>query len=157
MNTLNQSLERTIATADGRYLSTQELYPLEQYVQTYTARLHAYQQLRDHSEKFVVYALRKLAQAYPDLIKQHGPRCKYDMSEVLRYIALSVLRDDEIFFKEQMMTWLDTILLAHRRTAQCVVGYRHLQEAIATTLPVQDANLIRPYLDCVIQSLQAHV
>ena len=156
MHTLNHDLERHVLEADGRYLNAQELYPLEQYVQSYLTRLHAYQELRDHSEKLIMQSLRKMAQAHPELIQQHGQRCKYDMSEVLRYIALSVLRDDEVFFKEQMVVWLDTILLAYKRNANCVTAYRCLQDAIAATMTAADVNLIRPYLDVVIQTLQTH-
>lgn len=156
MHTLNHNLDRTIAEADGRYLDPQELYPLEQYIQSYAIRLHTYQQLRDNSEKLIIYALRKMAQTYPELIQQYGQRCKYDMAEVLRYIALSILRDDETFFKEQMMSWLDTILVAYKRTTHCSTAYRHLQEAITASLPAQEANLIRPYMEIVTQSLQSH-
>ncbi len=156
MHTLNQTLENNILEADGRYLDGQELQPLEQYVRSYAARLEAYQQLRDHSEKLVLMALRKLATMYPELVQQHGGRCKYDMTEVLRYIAISILRDDEVFFKDQMMVWLDTILLAHKRQSQCGQAYRNLQEAIAAHLPTATTSLIRPYLEIIIQSLQAH-
>ncbi|MDX2228759.1 MAG: phycobilisome protein [Leptolyngbyaceae cyanobacterium bins.349] len=156
MHTLNYTLDQNILDADGRYLDSQELQPLEQYVQSYATRLDTYQQLRDHSEKLVLMALRKLATTYPELVQQHGGRCKYDMSEVLRYIAIAILRDDETFFKDQMMVWLDTILLAHRRQAQCGQAYRNLQEAIATSLTPAAMNLIRPYLDVITQSLQSH-
>jgi len=156
MYTLNHDFEKNVLQADGRYLEAHELFPMEKYVQSYAARLHTYQQIQENSEKLTLQALRKLAQTYPELIQQHGQRCKYDMTEVLRYIALSVLRDDEIFFKEQMMVWLDTILLAYKRNAFCVVAYRNLQEAIALTLPGAAANLIRPYLEIVIQTLQSH-
>jgi len=155
MHTLNHTLERNILKADGRYLNPEELQCLEHYIQSYANRLQTYQLLRDNSEKLIVHALRRLAQIHPDLIQHHGPRCKYDMTEVVRYIALSILRDDEVFFKEQMMAWLDTILLAYKRTTHCATAYRYLQEAIAA-LPAQSATLIRPYLEIVIQALQSH-
>lgn len=154
MQTLNHTLDKNIVEADGRYLNTQELESLERYYESYRTRLDAYQILRDRGDRLVIAALQKLAQTYPELIQQHGPRCKYDMSEVLRYIAVSVLRDDELFFKEQMMVWLDTILLAHRRNAHCGLAYRYLQEAIAVALPAPVSNLVRPYLEGVVQSLQ---
>lgn len=156
MHTLNRTLEKSFLEAEGRYLNSQEMYPLEQYVQSYATRLQAYQHLRDHAEKLVLHALRKMAQSNPELIQQHGPRCKYDMTEVTRYIALSVLKDDQTFFMEQMMSWLDTVLLAHKRTSDCVTAYRYLQEAIAADLPAQSVSLIRPYLEAVTQSLQSH-
>lgn len=156
MRTLNYTLDKNIVEADGRYLDVQELQPLEHYVQSYTSRLETYQLLREHSEKLVLMALRKLATTYPELIQQHGGRCKYDMTEVLRYVAIAILRDDETFFKDQMMVWLDTILLAHKRQTQCVQAYRNLQDEIAAHLPAATAGLIRPYLDLIGQSLQSH-
>jgi hypothetical protein len=156
MHTLNHELEQVVLNADGRYLNSQELQPLEDYAQNYVTRLHTYQQLRETGEQIVLQTLRKLAQTYPELIQQYGSRCKYDMDEVLRYIALSVLRDDETFFKEQMVVWLDTILLAYKRNTHCGTAYRYLQDAIATTLPAADTTLVRPYLDNIIQMLQSH-
>ena len=126
MQILNHTLDKNIVEADGRYLNTQELESLERYYESYKARLDAYQILRDRGDRLVIAALQKLSQTYPELIQQHGARCKYDMSEVLRYIAVSVLRDDELFFKEQMMVWLDTILLAHKRNTHCGLAYRYL-------------------------------
>ncbi|MBC6422826.1 MAG: phycobilisome protein [Hormoscilla sp. SP5CHS1] len=135
MHTLNHTLEQSLIEADGRYLNSTELYPLEQYIRSYTTRLETYQQLGKHSEKLVIQALRKFAQAYPELIRQHGGSCKYDMSEVLRYIALSILRDDELFFKEQMMLWFDTIMRAYKKTNHYTTAYRYLQKAVDATLP----------------------
>ncbi len=156
MHTLNHTLEKTVLEADGRYLESQELKPLEEYFQSYATRLEAYQALRDQSHNLILQALRKLAQMHPELIQKHGKRCQYDMSEVLRYIAVSILRDDEIFFKEQMMSWLDTILLAHKKTAQCAIAYRALQDAVNASLSPSVSNLVRPYLDSVTLSLQSH-
>jgi Phycobilisome protein len=157
MHTLNHSLEKKVIEADGCYLDdNQGLRPLEQYVQTYALRLETYQQLRDQSQTLVLQSLRRLAQAHPDLIQKHGQRCQYDMNEVLRYIAVSLLRDDEVFFKEQMMSWLDTILVAHKKTDQCTTAYRYLLDAVNNTLPAACSSLIRPYLDGVLLTLQSH-
>lgn len=156
MHTLNHTLEQNFLQADGRYLNVQELYPLEQYVQSYATRVETYRQISEHSEKLLMQALRELAQAYPDLFQKHGARCKYDMSEVLRYIALAILRDDEIFFKETLMAWLDTILLAYHRTTQCISAYRFLQDSVNKMLPVACSNLMRPYMELVLNTLQSH-
>ena len=156
MHTLNHALEEKIIAADGAYLDGQALRSFEQFVQSYSTRLATYQDLRDKSQNLVLQALRKLAQSHPEVIQKHGQRCQYDMTEVLRYIALSVLRDDEVFFKEQMMAWLDTILLAYKRNDHCTTAYRHLQDAINANLPPANSMLVRPYLDYVINVLQSH-
>lgn len=156
MHTLNHTLEEKILDADGRYLDAQGLRSFEQYVQTYATRLETYQNLASKSQALIVQALRKLAQSYPELVQKHGQRCQYDMTEVVRYMALSVLRDDETFFKEQMMSWLDTILLAHKKQVHCATAYRHLLDAINANLPPSNSTLLRPYLDSVISTLQSH-
>ncbi|MBD2100871.1 phycobilisome protein [Leptolyngbya sp. FACHB-261] len=157
MFTLNHKLREVIADADGRYLSTGELLPLEQYAQTFEHRSQAYESLRDHAEPLIAEALGRLGQAYPELIKQHGSRCQYDMGEVVRYIALSILRDDEVFFKEEMLAWLDTILVSMKRNEHCAKAYRFLQEAIGQRLPERSTAVIRPYLDVLIQTLESHI
>lgn len=156
MHTLNHTLDKKVMEADGCYLDAQGLRPLEQFVQSYTTRLEIYQQLRDRSQPLLDQALAKFGQTYPDIVQKHGKRCMYDMGEVLRYIALSILRDDEVFFTEQMMSWLDTILLAHKKQTHCAVAYRALQEAINASLPPTANSLIRPYFESVINTLQSH-
>jgi hypothetical protein len=156
MHTLNHTLEEKVLAADGSYLEASELRLFEQYLQSYTNRLEAYQTLRDKSSALVVHALRRLAQAYPELVQKHGQRCQYDMMEVLRYIALSILRDDETFFKEQVMSWLDTVLLAHKKNTECSIAYRHLLEAVTSGLSPSTSSLIYPYLNSVLMALQSH-
>lgn len=156
MHTLNHTLEKQVIAADGSYLDGQALRSFEQFVQSYSMRLAAYQDLRDKNQNLVLQALRKLAQSHPEVIQKHGQRCQYDMSEVLRYIALSILRDDEVFFKEQMMAWLDTILLAYKRNDHCMTAYRHLLDAVNASLPPAHSTLVRPYLDYVVTVLQSH-
>jgi hypothetical protein len=157
MHTLNYALEAKVLEADGSYLDFQGLQSFEHYVQSYTARLETYHNLRDRSPALIVQALRKFAQTHLDLIQKHGQRCQYDMTEVLRYIALSILRDDQAFFKEQVLSWLDSILVAHKKNSYCPIAYRYLQDAIDANFPASNSSLIRPYLDAVITTLQSHV
>lgn len=156
MQTLNHSLDQKVTEADGGYLDPSGLRTLDQFLQSYSLRLETYHQIRDQSASLIVQALRRLAQTHPEVVQKHGQRCQYDMTEVLRYIALSILRDDEVFFKEQMMSWLDTILLAYKRHDQCTTAYRYLQDAVNATLSSPNSTLIRPYLDYVITTLQSH-
>jgi hypothetical protein len=156
MRTINHFLEEKVREADGSYLDMQGLKPFEQFAHSYVTRLETYQNLRDQSANLVMQALRKFAQTHPELIQKHGQRCQYDMTEVLRYVALAILRDDETFFKEQMMSWLDTILLAHKKQNQCSTAYRYLLDAISASLPPANSSLIRPYLDSVLMTLQSH-
>jgi len=155
MHTLNHEMDECFLNADGAYLDSRGLQVLEQYAESYAARLEAYNALREHSTDMVNAALDKMAQQNPEVIQKHRPRCLYDMTQVLRYIALSILRNDEIFFKEMMMSWLDTVLLAYKRNEHCATSYRFLQEIIDARMPAS-SSMVRPYLDVVILALQSH-
>jgi len=155
MHTLNHDMDECFLNADGGYLDSRGLQLLEQYAQSYATRLEAYNALREHGTDLINETLDRLAQMHPEVIQKHRPRCIYDMTEVLRYIALSILRNDEIFFKEMMMSWLDTVLLAYKRNDHCANAYRFLQEMIDTRMPTS-SSIIRPYLDVVILALQSH-
>ena len=60
------------------------------------------------------------------------------------------------FFKEQMLVWLDTILVAHKKTEQCAMAYRYLQDAVNQSLTSAHSGLVRSYLDTVILALESH-
>jgi hypothetical protein len=156
MPALNHDLEQQIVAADGRYLTSEELRTLENYVNSYALRLETYQKISQHSDAIVLNALRKFARVHPEIIQQSGKRCQYDMSEVLRYIALSILRDDEFLFLEKIMFWLDTVLRAHHKQTACSKAYQHLLEAVEEALTPANCSLIRPYINTVLNSLQPY-
>ncbi|MEB3232780.1 MAG: phycobilisome protein [Leptolyngbyaceae bacterium] len=157
MYAINNELAQQCIEADGRYLDAVEIRTFEKYVEGYQARLHAYQEVHQNSDALVLNALKKFSRRYPDVIRKSGKRCHYDMSSTLRYAALSMLRDDVLFFEETLTIWLDTVLVAHQKHSKCSEAYVHLLEEISHNLSHDAANLIKPYMDSVIQILDSHV
>lgn len=157
MRTINHILEKQFLQAEGQYLDAQGLKNIERYVQTYATRLETYQNLREHNSSLVLQTLKRLGDSYPKLIGTHGQRCKYDMESVLRYIALSILRDDETFFTEEIVSWLDTILTSYKRHGHCATAYQILLQSIEADMPSANVTLIRPYIETVVLTLQSHV
>ncbi|MBE9100432.1 phycobilisome protein [Vacuolonema iberomarrocanum] len=155
MYTFNHDIDQCFLDADGAYLDARGLQMFESFAQTYSQRLETYNALREQNASLVQGALKKMSQMYPGLMQRHGKRCQYDMSEVVRYMALAILRDDEVFFKEMMMSWLDTVLVAYKHHNHCATAYRLLQEMVDTQMP-ESRMVVRPYLDSVISILQSH-
>lgn len=156
MHALNHTLEQHIIDADGRYFQSEELRTLENYVSSYTLRLETYQKISQNSDAIVLNALRKFARVHPEIIQKSGKRCQYDMGEVLRYMALAILRDDEFLFLEKLMFWLDTVLRAHQKQAACSKAYNLLQEAVEEALPTANSELVRPYINTILSALQPY-
>ncbi len=156
MHTINHTLEEQVLSAEGKYLEPQGMSDIERYAQTYATRLETYHNLREQSNALILQTLKRLGQNHPDLINKHGQRCQFDMACVLRCVALSILRDDEVFFIEEMMSWLDTILVAYKRHDHCAEAYQMLMHDMEAALPSSNIDLIRPYIDSAILTLQSH-
>lgn len=147
---INRTLEKKITEVEERYLDNNDLSQLAKYAGSFSLRLKTYNLFRDQAEEIVVRSLQVLVQAYPALMQKHASRCKYDMSNVLRSMSVAILRDDELFFREQMMDWLSTILYAYQVTTECSMAYHKMQEVISKMLPPECSMLVKPYTDMTL-------
>lgn len=150
---MNNLLEKNIRAADGRYLSDNELQPLQDYFTTFAARMETYCLLGVHAEKLILQALEKVAQTDRATLQQHHHLCKRDITCVLQSAALAILKDDEAGFTEQLIMWMQNIMTALKKEAQSARAYRALQEVITANLPATNALLVNHYLERFIDAL----
>jgi hypothetical protein len=153
MLTINRILEDKITEVEDHYLSDSDLSQLVKYAGVFSTRLQTYNLIRDRADEIVEKSLQILVQAYPALMQKHTDRCKYDMSHILRYMSLAILRDDELFFREQMMDWHSTVLFAYQVTTECSMAYRKMQEVIDKILPPECSILVKTYTDMAVRLL----
>ena len=153
MLALNSQLDDLIAQSEGRYLSSSELQGTKNYLQTVLERSKIYELLTDKSDALVRLALKKFMAKHSDIMKKHGKRCYYDMTCVMRYMALSILLDDEQFFKDSVSLWQTNILSAYQKQNPCLVCYRCLQEVINENLPIKITKYIDPYMQIMLEAL----
>jgi hypothetical protein len=150
---MNSTLEQHIREADGRYFTDLELRPLEGYLQSFQVRSTTYALLCEKSDLFIQQVLDKLAVIDSAVIHEHGETCRRDMSYVLRAIALAVLKDDDEGFREQLILWMQNIMMALRKEAQSARAYQFLQEIVTQQMPPECANLVNRNLQAFIQAL----
>lgn len=153
MTTINLAWDQLVTHCDGRYLTNAELKPLHQYVQTLNVRTKTYEILRAKSAGLIKQSLKKFMLSHPDIMQKHSKRCVYDMSMTMCLMSVALLRDDPMFFKESLMLWLGNILAAHEKNTQCLQAYTYLQETINEQLPSVCNQLLKPYMDIVLDIL----
>jgi hypothetical protein len=153
MLTMNRTLDEKIANIDHVYLSDSDLVNLERFANSFSVRVKTYNLLRDRADEITIRSLKLLAQQYPELVQKQLQRCKYDMSNVIRYASLSVLRDDELFFREALMDWLANIINSYQIAKECSTAYRLLQSVVDEMLPAECAALLKPYSEMAIAAL----
>jgi hypothetical protein len=71
----------------------------------------------------------------------------------MRYTSLSILRDDELFFREALMDWLANIINSYQIAKECSAAYRLMQSVVDEMLPAECASLVKPYSDMAIAAL----
>ncbi|WP_223805703.1 phycocyanin [Pseudanabaena sp. UWO310] len=150
---MNRTLDEKIAVIDRVYLNDSDIYNLERFASGFSLRVKTYNLLRDRADEITIRALQLLAQQYPELVQKQLQRCKYDMSNMIRYASLAVLRDDELFFREALMDWLANIINSYQIAKECSTAYRLLQTVIDERLPAECAALVKPYSDMAVSSL----
>lgn len=150
---MNRTLDEKIAVIDRVYLNDSDIYNLERFASGFSLRVKTYNLLRDRADEITIRSLQLLAQQYPELVQKQLQRCKYDMSNMIRYASLAVLRDDELFFREALMDWLANIINSYQIAKECSTAYRLLQTVIDERLPAECAALIKPYSDMAVSSL----
>ncbi len=153
MLTMNRTLEEKVGVVDRVYLTDTDLVNLERFANSFSIRVKTYNLLRDNCDEIIVQSLKLLAQQYPELVQKQLQRCKYDMSNMIRYTSLSVLRDDELFFRETLMDWLANIINSYQIGKECSTGYRLFQTVIEKMLPAECAALVKPYSEMAINTL----
>ncbi len=150
MSVFAKHFKTTIQNADGRYLNTSELQALEDYLSSFALRLQTHQLLKEQEALLIERALARYAQEDPHLQTRFGPnareRCGQDMTEILRYCAVALLRNDEDYLKENLLFWLQTVMRALDKQDSCDLAYRLLQEVIQEILPADSARLANQYI-----------
>jgi hypothetical protein len=153
MLTMNRTLDEKIGFVDHVYLTDTDLFNLERFANSFSIRVKTYNFLRDRTDEITIQTLKLLSQQYPELVQKQLQRCKYDMSNMIRYTSLSILRDDELFFRETLMDWLANIINSYQVAKECSTAYRLFQTVIEQLLPPECAALVKPYSEMAIATL----
>lgn len=153
MRTITRLLEDKAKTIEKSYLNNGDLSQLETYVSSFNTRVTTYNLLRDSAEEFLDKSMEQIAKEYPALYQRQADRCRYDMTQTLRYMALSILRNDEIYFRDQLIDWLSNILNSYSVATDCSTIYKNLQKLIDKKFPAECATLAKPYTDMIVAML----
>lgn len=153
MLTMNRTLDEKVSDVEHVYLTDSDLFNLERFANGFSLRVKTYNLLRDRADEITLKTLKLLAQQYPELVQKQLARCKYDMSNMIRYTSLSILRDDELFFRETLMDWLANIINSYQVAKECSTAYRLFQNVVDEVLPSESAAMVKPYSELAIAAL----
>lgn len=147
---LSQGKQLSLET-DGRYATDAELAFLEQYAQTFSARLKAYRAVQQAEDKIMHQTSEILRTRHPNVFLYGGSnlasKWKADTIRGLRYAAIAMLMDDTGTLHERFLLWFQSIMRAFGAQQSCDITYRVMQDVVRATLDADDAQLLCQVLE----------
>ena len=145
------NLQALVQNTDGRYASDAELMFFQRYLSSVSTRLRAYQKIQGAEQQIIAQVMAKLKAQKPDMFLIGGQdltaKWQRDTVWVLRYSATALLLDDPERFKDNLLTWFQTIMRAFSAQESCKLTYIAMQEVVAQYLNAEELNLFLPILE----------
>ena len=110
---MNHEIQTMLTACEGRYPTRAEQALLRDWASRLDVRLAAVEEINLREAALVATTVDEVLRAYPDLEKRvKGARqsCTRDLTLVLRYCALALLRGDAKYLEDSLLTWMATIL-----------------------------------------------
>ncbi len=147
---MNPQLESILNDTEGRYLEATEQSELIDFANSLEDRLRAMRSVQQHESQVIKAAMESLWDEYPEMKTEHVDayeRGVRDMTLVLRYTALAMVRDSEAFLEQKLLHWFKTILEAFDMSEPVAFAYRCLRDELQQAMPAEDFALLDPFIE----------
>lgn len=143
---MHSNIEAIFDEAENRYLKTEELGLINQYVDSLPARLDTYRTLRDRELEVMQQVADQLQAAMPQEKVENLERCIKTALLTLRYCAMAMLLNDESFVRERLLSWVCETAGTYQTQTIDATLYRLLNQHLAKTLTSVQMGLFAPML-----------
>lgn len=146
---MNKEMTAMFSEAEGRYLEGEEAQKLLQFASSLNARLETMEAVQAAEDRIVGETIEEVWSAHPGFERKHdkaGARCTRDVTLVLRYCAMAMVRQDMKFLRDKLLYWLRTILQSFHFGEVIDTTYRMLPRRVEHHLTPGQVKLLAPYL-----------
>jgi hypothetical protein len=146
---MNAKIEKMFTDAEGRYLEAGEIKMLTSYADGLPRRLGVMKLVERHEDDILTEVVETVSREHPELIRKYDQFDEYarrDVSKVLRYCAIAMVRNDMSFLEENLLYWLRTILHSFFSLKILDTTYRSLAQSVERKIGSERTELIAPYL-----------
>ncbi len=146
---MNTEIKEMFSDAEGRYLEADESQKLKQFAQSLQSRLETMEAVKAAEKAIVSETLDAVWETHPEIESRYTKareNCTRDVTLVLRYCAMAMVREDMTFLRDKMLYWLRTILQAFQFGPILDTTYRVLPRRVEAHLTPGQVQLLAPYL-----------
>ncbi|MDX2097380.1 MAG: hypothetical protein SFW36_06350 [Leptolyngbyaceae cyanobacterium bins.59] len=150
---MHKQIEELFDEAENRYLKTEELNVLSQYVSSLPERLETYRLIRDQELDIMQQVVDQLQKQMPDEPIANLERSIKNALLVVRHCAMGMLLNDENYIQDRALNWLSRTAQVYNTQTIDTVLYRLLTQRLSQVLTPQQLGLFNPFLQLVQQRL----
>jgi hypothetical protein len=150
---MNPQITSVLDKADNRYLKSDEIKLIGQYVASMPERLDTYRSLRDCELEVMQAVVEQLQVEFPQESEENLERCIKNALLMLRYCALSLLVNDETIVQHRFLDWVKPLSKAFETKAIDSKLYRLLNQQLSKTLSPKQMGYLSPSLSLAQESL----
>jgi hypothetical protein len=146
---MNNHIEQLLSDAEGRYLEPTEQSALIEFASGLDHRLAVMRALQQHEADIIEATMQALWKEHPEMKVKHPHAYKKgvrDMTLVLRYAAMAMVRECHDYFEQKVLHWFKTILVAFDMTDPIRFAYSELIRQTERRLSAAHFETIAPYL-----------
>ncbi len=103
-------IQELISQAQDRYLVTDELDLMENYISSLPDRLKLYKLIRDREINILQEVADQVPKEIPNVTVEDLEMGVKNLILVLRYCSMAMLLNDENFLKQRLLNWLEGIM-----------------------------------------------
>lgn len=150
---MHPSLESIFDEAETRYLKSDELGLISQYVESLPGRLECYRKLRDNELEVMQLVVNELQAELQHENVETLERCIKNSLLVLRYCAMGMLLNDETLIHERLSSWISELSKIYATSHIDSALFRLIDQHLSRILTPPQMSLLEPMLTAVKQSL----
>lgn len=147
---MNRDIRGMLSDAEGRYLEPTEQSMLKEFAESLDTRLETMRAIQAKEGEMVEPAVQAVLEEHPEAARKHDKledKTRRDVTLVLRYCTMAMVRDDQSFLEEKLLHWFRTIIQAYEMTDFADTAYSKLLGAAADQLEDRHYKIVRPYLE----------
>ncbi len=131
---------------DGRYAQDYELQFLEDYLESQSARISAYNKIKTLNEEMIEQVKLVKQKRNPEF-EDYYPTCKRDFKNLLHYLAAALLFDDLERLRTSSLVWFQSIARAYNFEEDNNDTYDILLEVIPQFFSAEELKVALPVFE----------
>jgi hypothetical protein len=150
---MHSQIKTILDEAEKRYLKSEELGVISQYVDSLPERLDAYRRLRDQELGMMQSVADQLQIQMPQEKIEDLERSIKNALLVLRTCSMSMLLNDESYIHNHLLNWLGQTMQVYKTKSIDTALYRLLNQQLTQVLTPKQMALLKPMLILSLNTL----